>query len=142
MDNKLRARIEGQIRERLAMRYAETEAQIAEVGGRHFPLSESPEDMARRTKEMLVAQMEAERNRMLPFALKIAERDGVTDRLSDDQCDEAGLSAAQLHAVRTLQQFETRLEYAPSMRPDLRQFAEAFLANGKVTRRDDGGDRR
>ncbi|MBC8134814.1 MAG: hypothetical protein H8F28_02885 [Fibrella sp.] len=76
-------------------------------------------------------RVEEEVARTLLFALETAERDGVTDRLSDDQYDEAGLQAAKRHMNETLQAFEARLQNAPNMSPQEHGPAGRFLAMSK-----------
>jgi hypothetical protein len=130
MDDELRARIGQQIRERSMLNNAESEANLI-AQFRQQGLTERADETVRMFQVMKAQRIEEEVARTLPFAMEIAERDGVTDLLSDDQCHEAGLRGVQLQTQNLLATFEARLQNATNMSLQRRGLAERFLAMSK-----------
>lgn len=93
--------------------------------------SEPVEAIQQMFRAKMLENIEGEVTRTLPFALEIAERDGVTDRLSDDQYHEASMQEVRLRTQNILASFEARLQNAPNMPPRKREIAERFLAMSK-----------
>ncbi|MBC8138016.1 MAG: hypothetical protein H8F28_19215 [Fibrella sp.] len=130
MDDGLRARIEQQIRERSLWNKEEISSRMHEIFADEFG-GESVESVQQMFRAKMLENIEDEVNRTLPFALEIAGRDGVTDRLSDDQYDEASLRAVQLRNRNLLESFEVRLQNATNMSAQRRGLAERFLTMSK-----------
>ncbi|MBC7806760.1 MAG: hypothetical protein H7145_11475 [Akkermansiaceae bacterium] len=130
MEDGLQARIEQQIRERALWNKEGIRSHMYEIFADEYA-DESAEKIQQIFREKMLENIEDKVQRTLPFALEIAERDGVTDRLSDEQYDEASLRAVQLQTQNLLAAFETRLQNAPNMSPQRRGLAERFLTMSK-----------
>lgn len=129
MDDGLQERIAQQIRDRSMLNNTDSESHVVEQL-RNQGRAERADEALRMFQATKTQRIEEEVNRTLPFALEIAERDGVTDELSDEQYHEAGIKAAKLDLHEKLRTYENRLQNAPATSPR-RRFAEALLAMSK-----------
>lgn len=131
MGDDLPRRIEQQIRDRLLAEHHDTENRIAEQfrqQGRH----DRADETVRMSIMARAQRIEEEVARTLPFALEVAGRDVVTNHLSEDQYDEAGIMAAKSALQETLQTFERRVQNSPGMSSERHQFSEQFLGMAKT----------
>lgn len=122
MNDELRARLAQQVEERITVEQSDLEARVVKQfrdRGNHKRADETAANYLKVKAEMVAAQIA----RTLPFALTIAERDGVADRLSEDQFHEAELKATRLNLREVMQSFGARFKRTPSISPQKREFA-------------------